>query len=419
MFLSSDLTTSFFIPIIILLGLASVFSFLITVLKLKFLPAFAIEILIGVIISHWFNGYMTEIGMDSFVEGLYTLGLVMIMFLSGYDVDFEIQGNFETGKLRHINLIKTTVLVLILIYAASMISAIFYFNHFTNKLLGIILLGLIFASSFAGMIVPILHDGGLSHTVIGKLLSAIANFSEALSIIFLTILMIVAKVDRQYAFILLLVGLILLIFRILKKYKVGHFFDKISEGIDHLPTRIIFVLLLSMVLLSDLSGGEYILGAFVTGIFIRYSGFSEKIITSITRLIYGVFAPMFFILVGTRIDIFEFFTNPQWLLVVLYIFVTMILVKLPVLYLLKCYKISTVIPSMILLSSTIVVSIAASHVGESLGIFSREFGNSIILASILICVIGTIIFEIRFPFGEYNKKTKEELEGSKDDVCIL
>ncbi|MGD9887484.1 MAG: cation:proton antiporter [Bacilli bacterium] len=419
MLLNTTFSTQFFIPIIILLGLSSVFSLLITVFKLKFLPAFAIEILIGVVISHWFNGFMEDIEMVSFVEGLYTTGLVMIMFLSGYDVDFELNGNFETGKLRHINLIKTTILILVLIYAGSFASSVFYLNYFSNKLLGIIILGLIFASSFAGMIVPILHDGGLSHTVIGKLLSAIANFSEALSIIFLTILMIILKVDRQYAFILLLIGLILLIFRVLKKFKVGRFFENITEGIDHLPTRLIFVLLLTMVFLSDLSGGEYILGAFVTGIFVRYSGFTDKIMTSITRIIYGVFAPMFFILVGTRIDILEFFADPKWLLVVLFIFVTMLLVKLPVLYLLKCYKITTVVPSMILLSCTIVVSIAASHIGENLNIFSREFGDSIILASILICVIGTILFKVRFPFGEYNQKTKNELEGSKDDACIL
>lgn len=419
MILNTTFSTQFFIPIIILLGLASLFSLLISVFKLKFLPAFAIEILIGVMISHWFNRYMVDINMTSFVDGLYTLGLVMIMFLSGYDVDFELKGDFETGKLRHISLIKTTILILILIYAVSMVSAVFYLNHLTNKVVGVILLGLIFASSFAGMIVPIIHDGGLSHTVIGKLISAIANFSEALSIIFLTILMIAMRVDRQYAIILLLVGVVLIAFRLLKKFKIGKFFDKFTEGIDHLPTRIVFVMLLAMVFLSDLSGGEYILGAFVTGIFVRYSGFSTKIIDSLTRIIYGVFAPMFFILVGTRIDIFEFFAHPEWLLVVLYIFITMMLVKLPVLYLLKCYKITTVVPSMVLLSCTIVVSIAAGHVGESFGVFPREFGDSIILASILICIIGTILFQIRFPFGEYNKKIKGELEGSKDDVCIL
>ena len=41
--------SGFFVPIIILLSLASVSSILISVFKLKFLPTFAVEILIGLV----------------------------------------------------------------------------------------------------------------------------------------------------------------------------------------------------------------------------------------------------------------------------------------------------------------------------------------------------------------------------------
>ena len=50
--------SGFFVPIIILLSLASVSSILISVFKLKFLPTFAVEILIGLVIAHWFNADM-------------------------------------------------------------------------------------------------------------------------------------------------------------------------------------------------------------------------------------------------------------------------------------------------------------------------------------------------------------------------
>ncbi|HOH18616.1 MAG TPA: hypothetical protein PK087_04760 [Bacilli bacterium] len=42
MFLSTTFSTEFFIPIIILLGIATIFTFLIKVLNLKFLPVFAL-----------------------------------------------------------------------------------------------------------------------------------------------------------------------------------------------------------------------------------------------------------------------------------------------------------------------------------------------------------------------------------------
>ncbi len=413
--LSAALPTTFFIPIIILLGLASVFSLLIFVLKLKFLPAFAIEILIGLGISHWFNGYMASLSMTTFVEGLYTLGLVMIMFLSGYDVDFDLKGDYPVGSAKPIRPLKTILLILVMVYGLSLLSTVFYLDQLTNKVAGIILLTLVFASSFAGMIVPLIHDGGISHSVIGKILGGIANFSEALSIIFLTVLMIVLKTEKEYVFIITLAAVILVGFRLFRKHRVGNFFNKVSEGIDHLPTRILFVLLLGMVFLSDLTGGEYILGAFVTGIFFRYSGFSQKVMESMTRIIYGVFAPMFFILVGTRIDILEFFENPSMFLTVLCIFVTMLLVKLPMLYLLGYCRPKAVLSGMILMASTIVVPIAASHIGENWGLFSPEFGDSLILASLLICIIGTILFKTTFPFNEFGHEPKEEPEVTRNE----
>lgn len=420
MMLSATLSTTFFIPIIILLGLASVFSLLISVLKLKFLPAFAIEILIGLSISHWFNGYMTSISMTSFVEGLYALGLVMIMFLSGYDVDFDLKGDHSVGSAKHISPLKTILLILVMVYGLSLLSTVFYLDQLTDKVAGIILLTLVFASSFAGMIVPLIHDGGISHNVIGKILGGIANFSEALSIIFLTVLMVVLKTEKEYLFIILLAAIILLGFRLFRKHRVGNFFNKVTEGIDHLPTRILFVLLLGMVFLSDLTGGEYILGAFVTGIFFRYSGFSQKVMESMTRIIYGVFAPMFFILVGTRIDIWEYFNNPSLFLMVLYIFITMLLVKLPMLYLLRCYRPKVVVSGMALMACTIVVPIAASHIGENLGLFSAEFGDSLILASLLICVFGTILFKATFPFSQFGPEPKDEPEVTRNEnSCLL
>ena len=425
MFLQSEiLTTQYFIPIIILLGIASITSILISVFKLKFLPTFAIEIVIGMIIARWFNGYMESIHMETFVAGLYTLGLVMIMFLSGYDVDFDVdvQYNFNKPKQKVIHVFKSVIIITLLIYLCSIFASFFFTGYMTSqKIFGIILLTIAFSSTFAGLVVPIIHDEGLHHTIIGKILATLANLTEALAIIFLTIFMIYLDVEREYAIILFSIGIFLIVFRLFKKVKLGKLLAKVTEGIDHLPTRIAFVILLIFVFLSNMSGGEYILGAFLAGIFVRYSGFSENIMTSLSRIIYGVFAPMFFILVGTGIDIYKFFENPHLLLTVFYIFITMLLVRIPILYLFKCYNLNTIIPSIVLTSCTIIVSIAIQHINDrhDSQIFSHEFVESLIFASLLICVMGTLVFKIRFPFGQYNQRTRGHLEESNDDYCVL
>ncbi|HEY8395232.1 MAG TPA: cation:proton antiporter, partial [Bacilli bacterium] len=342
---------------------------------------------------------------------IYALGLSLLMFFSGYEVEFDAFKDFDINEdndcktckhrrcrhCKHINTIRTVILITVLTYLASLATAIAFSPFMENKkVIGIILLTLLFASTFAGFVVPILTDEGLAHTVIGKILSAIANLSEALSILFLTILMIAIDIDPKYWLILLTVGLILVVFRISQKFAIGKRFGKITEGIDHLATRVIIVLILLLVLLSDLSGGEYIFGAFLAGMIVRQAKFSEKVIHGISQIIYGVFTPMFYIIVGTHINIIELFSEPSSIYLVLLIFFGLLVAEVPMFILLKWFRLSTILPSIILMACTVVVPIAITHIGgpHGLSIFTKQFSECLLLASLLVCIIGSVIFKI-------------------------
>ncbi|NLD26743.1 MAG: hypothetical protein GX661_05215, partial [Acholeplasmataceae bacterium] len=322
--------------------------------------------------------------------------------------DCKICRHRKCRNCKQINTFRTVILITVLTYATSILVSLSLNNFMLkDKFIGIILLTLVFASTFAGFVVPIIFNEGLHGTVIGNILSAIANLSEALSILFLTILMIAVDIDAKYWLLILLLAVFVIVYRVFKKYKIGTSFGKITEGIDQLGTRAIIVLILVLVLMSDLAGGEYIFGAFLAGIIVRQAQFSEKVINGLTRIIYGVFTPMFYILVGTRIDIIHLISEPSSLLLVLYCFVGLLVAELPMLLLLKWYRLNTVLPSIVLMACTIVVPIAVSHIGgpepHGLGIFSETFGQALILAGSLVCVIGAIIFELNFPFGNYRK----------------
>ncbi len=416
--------TGFFIPIIILLGIASLTSILISVFKLRFLPVFAVEIIIGILISAWFNKFIVEQNLVGIVDGIYVLGLSMLMFFSGYEVEFDAFRDFELNeqndcktckhrrcrRCKHINTFKTVIKITIYTYLASIVVSVLFSPFMEeNKVIGVILLTLLFASTFAGFVVPILFNEGLHGTIIGNILSAIANLSEALSILFLTILMIAIDIDPKYWLILLTIGIFLIIFRFFKKMKVGKYFGKLTGGIDHLATRVIIVLILLLVFLSDLSGGEYIFGAFIAGIIVRQALFSEKIIHGISQIIYGVFTPMFYIIVGTKINVIELFSELSSIYLVLMIFFGLLICEVPMFILLKWYKLNTVLPSIVLMACTVVVPIAITHIGgpHGLGIFSEQFSNCLILASLLVCIIGSVIFNLNFPFGNYRNQEKE------------
>ena len=419
--LDTVIPTHFFVPIIILLGFATIASILIKVFKLDFLPVFAIEILIGLVIANWFNGLMTDLNLTDFVHGIYTLGLSLIFFLGGYEVEFDIVDdihiNVETRAkdnngnkitcVKTINILKVAVFLTVFSYIAALVVSVALSPYISgNKLIGIILLTLVFASTFAGLVVPILHDLDMHDSVIGKTLATIADLSEALSIIFLTILMIVVDVDKQYLFIFALILLIILGFGFFRKYNVGGFFGKFTEGVDHLATRVVIILVFVFVLISDMAGGEYILGAFVAGIFVRRAKFSKAVMHSLERIIYGIFAPMFYIIVGTTIDVASLISSWDSMKLVLLLIAALLIVELPVLYLLKWYNWKTVIPSLVLMSCTIIVPIAVKELNHGLNIFSNQFVDALILASLLVCILGTIIFATRFPFGEVEKDIK-------------
>lgn len=417
----SGLVTQFFVPIIILLGFATISSVLLKVFKLDFLPVFAIEILIGLIIGKWFNGYIEGLELTGVVEGLYTLGLSLLIFLGGYEVEFEIKDlileehadsdliNKKSSKNKSINAFKVGIILTVFSYIAALIVSIFFGSFITgNKVLGIIVLTLVFASTFAGLVVPILHEKELIHTAIGKTLGTIADLSEALSIILLTILMIVVDVEREYWYIIGLIALILITFSVFRKYRVGNIFGKFTEGVDHLATRVVVIVIFVFVLLSNLAGGEYILGALLAGIFVRRAKFSKDIMHSLERVIYGIFAPMFYIIVGTTIDIASILSSWDSISLVLLLAVALIVVEIPVLYLLKWYNWKTVVPSVVLMSCTIIVPIAAREINHNLHLFSDEFAQALILASLIICIIGTIFFAIRFPFSSLKKENDEK-----------
>ena len=195
--------------------------------------------------------------------------------LQRYEVDFDAFKDFDLNEendcktckhrrcrhCKHINTFRTVILITVLTYWRPWSQRSSHSFHGSEERHCIILLTLLFASTFAGFVVPILVDEGLHETVVGKILSAIANISEALSILFLTVLMIATDIDPKYWLIILTIGLILIIFRIFRKHAIGKRFSKIAEGVDHLATRVIIILILLLVLLSDLSGGEFIFGA--------------------------------------------------------------------------------------------------------------------------------------------------------------
>ena len=386
--------TSFLIPIIVLLGASIIFSVLTLVLKIGFIPAFVTEIVIGMVLRQIFSSYADY---EHTIEIIYIVGFILIMFIGGYDNNFSIakHDRMKTTS-HHINARTISYLLLVLVYVCSLVVSIFFTGMFDNVLGGIALLTITLSSTFSGVVVPLVKSEHFENTFLGNIIIYFSTLSELVSIIMLTIFMFIMDISvvRLTAYL----GLVVLFFiawfinKLLKKSS-----DKVSEGMTHLPIRVALLLLAGCVILCEIAGGEYVLGAFLLGMFLKKIDFNKHAIEKIESICFGLFAPLFFIIVGTKIDVSLFINEPKWILVVLGIVMCFVITKLPLVCFHKWYDLKSTALTISLASCTLIVGIASSHLGEIHNVFSKHFGECIIAASVITCIITSVFFEVVFP----------------------
>lgn len=398
--LSATFDLTALIPVVILIAVSALIPTILSILRLKFIPVFVIEILAGIII-----GVFNKSGIFStnLMAGLYAIGMTFLLFLSGLDTDFSVLNKTRKGDGNNINAFKLSIILMIAVIVLSL-AVSFGFMHYMNegkKVEGVFLLTICLSSTFASIVIPIIHEQHFAKTTIGQIICTYSTISEFLSIVLLSGYMIVNEINHdQKPWLLIIALIILLITYVVKRFVIIDRFRNTMDGIVHLSLRLAILVLLTLMIITEKAGAEYILGAFLAGMVIRAAKISKHTMEKIEVVGYGLFIPMFYILVGVKIPIVELVTNPEYILLIIGLFLVLILVKLPFMILFKWYYKETVLPTMFLITCTIIVSIALEH----FHVFSHEFISCLIVASALTCLIPPIIFEANSKFDVCRQK---------------
>lgn len=383
-------------PLVILIAIGVSIPVLLSILKLKFIPVFVVEILVGLIIAH--IPFMRDIFVishdgayefNSLASGLYSIGMAMLLFLSGLDTDTraiktDIKNNHKT-----LNTFKLSWIFIGSVILLSFIGSLLFIPYYKNVLFGIVLITIVFSSTFASLTIPLIHVENLQSTTIGKLICTYSTISEMMSIVSISILLIIQSDYKNLWQILILLAILGLTYILRKIGKLEVFKDKM-EGIVFLGIRLIILLLLTSIIITAQSGAEFILGAFLSGMIIKTTKIKHKTIEIFEAVGFGIFIPIFYLLVGINVGVTIDFTNPIVLLLIGILFVMFIATKLPFLSLLKWFPAKTVIPTMFIVSSTIIVALTCEH----FGVIESELMDSLIIASSLTCIIPPILFDI-------------------------
>lgn len=408
-----------------MLVIAVIIPLLLSLLKLKFIPVLVIEIVCGIIIgnipaikelfiienTHSFN---------TLVDGVYTIGLAVLLFMSGLEIDYSVLRKEKKKDLNTLPAFKISWILIVLVILVSFGLSFVFINDFVNnnlstKIIGITLLTIIFSSSFASIIIPLIHDDKLAKTTMGKIISTYSTIAEFISILSLSILMIVlGLVDNAQPWLLIIVLIILLLIYVIRRFVNIKIFERMLGGIVHLDVTFTFLVLLILAFLTQRAGAEFILGTFLAGAIIKTTGINKNREQKITSVGYGLFIPMFYILVGLKASImvpFKEFMTFENLLLVGKVFICLLIAKLPLMILGKWFKIKTTITSAFLVTTTIIVGLACEH----FGIFTEELMCAIIIASTLTCVIPPILLYLHKNFG-YSKDKYDPIIINPNEV---
>lgn len=251
---------------------------------------------------------------DAF-EFIAEVGLIFLMFMAGLE-----------SRLQDFKNIRHSILPLLLFN--SLIP--FFLGYGIGLLLNFdvvvsLLLGIVFTSSSIAVIIPSLEQNGVLGTKISKTLVVTVILEDALSIALLSIILQtvspVTAIPLPIFYLFLFSALVTLSIYLPKiRRRLSYAVSKHTDLFEH-ELRLVFVILIGVVAFFQLFGLHPIIAGFFTGMVLSGSIQSEVLKSKLHTISYGIFIPVFFIIMGTNTDFSLLFGGPQLVLLTIAIIV--------------------------------------------------------------------------------------------------
>ncbi len=240
------------------------------------------------------------IAIDSTLEFLKHLGLVFLMFMAGLETKFS--GIKETWKDSGVIATATGVIPFII-----GISIGFLLGYETTTA---ILLGIVFISSSIAIAIPMLEAKGLLFSRIGKTIVSSIVLQDIASLVILAVALQYMISGAVPLPIFITLFFIVLFFIAIMRWgipKLRWLFEE-EEKKNHFERdlRVVVAVLLGTVIVSELLGLHSIVGAFLAGLVLSEVIENKKLKTKIHVMAYGLFIPVFFVMIGASTNIWIF-----------------------------------------------------------------------------------------------------------------
>ena len=283
-----------------------------------FVPVVVLELLLGILIGPDILGLAQS---DQFVTFFSNLGLGMLFFFAGYEIDFErIRG--EPLKLA----LAGWVISLVLAYSLGGLLAL------AGIVLSLVFVGSAMATTAIGTLIPILDDAGELKTRFGTYLLAAGAVGEFGPILLITFLFSSDTPLTSGAVLMLFI--VVAVFAALFAVRfVGFGWEKIEGAMEtsaQLPIRISVVLVFALAYLAADLGLDLLLGGFVAGIITRLALRGREVAifeSKLSAIGYGFLIPFFFVVSGVNFDMSALVDDPKRAVLVPVFFLLFLVVR--------------------------------------------------------------------------------------------
>ncbi|HET7628544.1 MAG TPA: monovalent cation:proton antiporter family protein [Bacillales bacterium] len=407
-------TQASFVSLLVVVIAAFLTPILLNRMRLRFIPVVVGEIIAGLIIGK--TGF-DLVEKDVWIQTLSTLGFIYLLFLSGVEIDFSVFANKRnkdrSSETRAPNgLVVAAIIFVLMILVSFLLSLLFVSIGLIDN---VYLMTLIIATISLGIVVPTIKDMGIVKTGIGQLILLITVLGDLMTMILLAVFVsfFSAKSGETW-FLLILFAAGVLLYFIGKYFRHQSFLETMTKGTIHLDTRAVFALIIVLVALSNSLGVEIILGSFLAGALVSLLSPNPAMVQRLDSFGYGFLIPIFFVMVGVKLDLWSLFSSDKVLLLMPMLLVAFFAAKiLPALILKKWYGWKTAYSIGFLVAAKLTLVIAAVRVGQDLKIVSNDLASAVILVAVISCIIGPIVFKKLFPESEIMpKKTKVVFIGA-------
>lgn len=257
-------------------------------------PVVVLELVLGIVIGP----EVLELAEKSdFVDFFSNLGLGMLFFFAGYEIDFE----RIKGKPLKLGLLGW-VLSIGLAYGIGGALAV------AGVVVSFLYTGSAMATTAIGTLIPILRDNGELKTRFGTYLLAAGGAAEFGPILLVTLVLSTTNPLHEAVILLgfVALALALAIASVRYAWRGWPALERTLEASSQLAVRVTVVLIFGLVLLAGELGLDILLGGFVAGMITRLALKGQELSvfeSKLTAVGFGFFVPFFFVASGIAFDL--------------------------------------------------------------------------------------------------------------------